>query len=316
MTIGVGDTEGYTVRLEAFEGPLDLLLFLIRRAEVDIHDIPISPIADQFIAHLEHTDRVDVDTAGEFLVMAATLMEIKSRMIDRESGGDDQDGTASQHQAHASDNDQSRDPRRELVEQLLEYKKYRQAADQLESRRETWAKHTPARPIGVHGDEFRAALESVGEAALEDLSLIDLVHAFRRIADSVNFEALGEHEVLSDDTPIEIHAEDIVQMLKEHAGTHQRGGQLPLFSVLQGRTRAEMVGLFLALLSLIRDERVAFHQPQTESSSESGSQEGDRPQIVLELREPPNEQPVAEPPGEPPGEPDDEPDDEPDPSPR
>ena len=312
MTIGVGDTEGYTVRLEAFEGPLDLLLFLIRRAEVDIHDIPISPIADQFIAHLEHTDRVDVDTAGEFLVMAATLMEIKSRMIDRESGGDDQDDTGSQRQANASDNDQSRDPRRELVAQLLEYKKYRQAADQLESRRETWAKHTPARPIGVHGDEFRAALESVGEAALEDLSLIDLVHAFRRIADSVNFEALGEHEVLSDDTPIEIHAEDIVQMLKEHADTHQRGGQLPLFSVLQGRTRAEMVGLFLALLSLIRDERVAFHQPQTESSSEgsseSGSQEGDRPQIVLELREPPPEEPGEEPP--------DEPGDKPDPSPR
>ena len=277
MTSGSGDGEGYTVRLEAFEGPLDLLLFLIRRAEVDLHDIPITPIAEQFVAHLERVDRVDVDTAGEFLVMAATLMEIKSRMIDRETGGELGTPGGGRAAGRGGAGDDPADPRRELVAQLLEYKKYREAADALETRREEWSRRVPARPIGVHGDEFEAALASSGEAALEDLSLMDLISAFRRIADSVNFGALGEHEVVSDDTPVEIHAEDIVQRLREEAEARRHGGQLPLFSVLEGRTRAEMVGLFLALLGLIRDERVAFRQPQSE--------DGVRGEIVLELRE-------------------------------
>ncbi|MEM0984485.1 MAG: segregation/condensation protein A [Planctomycetota bacterium] len=267
--IGLDD---YRVKLEAFEGPLDLLLFLIRRAEVDVHDIPIAPIAEQYLTYLGEVESIDVDLAGEFLVMAATLMEIKSRMIDHETAvaRGEVDASSRPDLGKADETD----PRRELVAQLLEYKKYRDAADALESRRETWNQRVAGKPIGVTGDEFREALEAQqGEVELEDLDLMDLASAFARIASSVNFDKLGEHEVVSDDTPIEIHAEDIVQRLKEVTA----GGQLPLFTVLEGRTRGEMVGLFLALLTLIREERVGFRQEQSEDGVRAG--------IVLELRE-------------------------------
>ena len=82
----------YTVRLEAFEGPIDLLYFLIRRAEVDITDIPIATIADQYMAYLDGIDRVDIDRAGEFLLMAATLTEIKSRILGAEAAGEREEG--------------------------------------------------------------------------------------------------------------------------------------------------------------------------------------------------------------------------------
>ncbi|MFM9996014.1 MAG: segregation and condensation protein A, partial [Phycisphaerales bacterium] len=111
-------TVDYRVRLEAFQGPLDLLLFLIRRAEVDVTDIPISTIADQYLEHLAAIERIDIDLAGEFLVMAATLMEIKSRSL--------------LPQEAAAEGDDEPDPRRELVKQLLEYRKFKDAAAALE----------------------------------------------------------------------------------------------------------------------------------------------------------------------------------------
>lgn len=242
------DTE-HTVRLDAFEGPLDLLLFLIRRAEVDIGDIPIAQITDQYLAHVGTADDVDIDLAGEFLVMAATLVEIKSRFIERQTQTpetDENDGPDREEPAA--------DPRHELVRQLLEYKAFRDAADALEIKRETWERRVPAAPVPPSGDEFAAALEASGDLELEELNLLDLAESFRRIAESVNFDRLGEHEVASDETPIEIHAEDIVARLREQVGV---GGQLPLFGLLEGRTRGEMVGLFLAMLVLIRDQRIS-----------------------------------------------------------
>src|SRR5215813_9284703 len=103
----------YNVQLETFRGPLDLLLFLVKRHEVDIRDIPIARVAEQFLEYLNVIQLIDVEWAGEFLVMAATLMEIKSKMLlpraEEEESADD-------------------DPRLELVKQLIEYKKYKEAA--------------------------------------------------------------------------------------------------------------------------------------------------------------------------------------------
>ncbi len=263
-------TVEYRVHLDTFEGPLDLLLYLIRKAEVEITDIPVTTIADQYLAHLEHIDRVDIDLAGEFLVMAATLMEIKSRVV----GMFGQESTA--EAAEAVPDDDAPDPRAELVRQLLEYKKYRDAADALERHKDEWESRFPAAAAGVSADELREAFEAMDDPELEDLNLLDLFEAFRRIADSVNMDRLGEHEVVSDDTPIEIHAEDILERVRSESG---RGGQLTLFGVLHGRTRAEMVGLFLAMLSLIREQRLAFHQEQDE--------QGVKGAIVLEARDRP-----------------------------
>jgi segregation and condensation protein A len=241
----------YRVQLQAFEGPLDLLLYLIRRAEVDITDIPIATLADQYMEYLAHIERIDIELAGEFLLTAATLMEIKSRMLSpaaRPAGSTDD-------RAAASD----ADPRAELVRQLLEYKKYRDASDALEGRRKAWEQRFPAGRAGVESEALREAMiAQAGDLDLEDLSIVDLVDAFQKIAASVNFDRLGEHTIEQDDTPIELHAEDILERLKSG-----EGGGLSLRALFTGRSKVEMIGLFLATLELVRRRAVAVCQDES-----------------------------------------------------
>ncbi|MCB9846206.1 MAG: segregation/condensation protein A [Phycisphaeraceae bacterium] len=230
----------YRVRLESFEGPLDLLLFLVRRAEVEVEDIPIGVITDQFMEHLSAIDRVDVEVAGEFLLMAATLMEIKSRMLARA-------GSPSPEGSSEDSLQDDEDPRASLIAQLLEYKRYRDAADILDARLQQWQRRFPAaaadRPESPDVDQ---------EIDLGDVELLDLVAAFHRIVETVNLDRVGDHEVYSDDTPLELHAEDLMDRLRRDASPEG----LPLARVFAGRRRAEMIGLFLAMLEMIRQRRV------------------------------------------------------------
>lgn len=252
------DGPDYRVRLDAFEGPMDLLLYLIRKHEVEVEDIPIAVITDQFLEHLNEIRRIDIESAGEFLVMAATLMEIKSRLI----GPVDEDDTGAERAGRSDDDDT--DPRAELVKQLLAYKRNRDLADALEARRESWERRFPIKPAQIDDERVREAMSELGEVELEDVDLQQLAEAFASIAASVNFDRLGEHEVMSDDTPIEVHAEDLVAQLEEArlaaqsagAGGASAKGTLTLREVLTGRTKPEMVGLFLALLTLVRDQKV------------------------------------------------------------
>lgn len=250
-------TTQYRVRLSAFEGPLDLLLYLIRKAEVEITDIPIAAITGQFLAYLGDLDdrRIDIDTAGEFLVMAATLMEIKSRMIARGETGE----TASDEAASTPD---ATDPRADLVRQLLEYKKYRDMADGLEQRREQWLSRYPAAPAALDREQLLAALDDLETLDDDELHIGELVAAFSRIVGSVNLARIGDHEVIADDTPIELYAADIVDRLERSEGS------LSLMGLLRGRTRAEMVGLFLGLLDLIRQQRVGVRQVEAAADAD------------------------------------------------
>lgn len=244
-------SQDYRIRLDAFEGPLDLLLYLIRRAEVDVVDIPVATLTDQYLEYLGELDRghikIDIELAGEFLVMAATLMEIKSQMLvprppEGEGGGPraDEAGLAS-------------DPRADLVRQLLAYKRFRDLADGLERRREAWGMRVPATAAGIDSDALQAALDASGDMHLEDLNLVDLVEAYRKVAALLNFERLGDHQVTYDDTPIELHAADILDRLRREAGPENALGFDEIFS---GRQRGEMVGLFLAMLELIRRQEI------------------------------------------------------------
>lgn len=244
----MSDTE-YRVELETFEGPLDLLLYLVRRAEVDIHDIPVATIADQYIEHLRGIERVDIETAGEFLLMASTLMELKSRMLTppAEGGGSGGEGDRSR-------NEPGQDPRRELVRQLLEYKRFRDAAGLLERRLEQWHSRYPAAGAATPVDD--SATDDKLE--LEDLELADLVEAFGRIIEAVDFRALGSHEIHDDDTPTELHAADLVDFLA--ARRDEGEGEIGLSAIFEGRRRAEMIGLFIALLELVRQQRVGVRQ--------------------------------------------------------
>jgi len=234
----------WLVRLPAFQGPLDLLLFLVRRAEVDIHDIPIHALTDEYLEYVRRLSKVDIDLAGEFLVMAATLVEIKSRSLAPAQVADDGDPNAPATPGE--------DPRAELIRQLLAYQKFRTAAEVLEARRRDFAERAPARVRPGASEEPEAEEE---DFELEDLHRGDLYAAFERIASSIDLTRIGDHMVEYDDTPISLHQEDLVDRLGR-ADSHR----LVLTNVFEGRTHSERIGLFLALLELVRQGRVQVRQ--------------------------------------------------------
>lgn len=252
----------YTVRLEEFQGPLDLLLHLIRRAELDPTEISISTITDQYLSHLESAQRIDVEVGGEFLVMAATLMEIKSRSL----------MPPEEHPEHSRPKKDEGDPRANLIRQLLSYRQFRDAAERLGDRRAEFQRRWPAAKIGVDRAALREAIEASNETDLEDLDVLDLIESFTRIAAAVNFDRLGEHAVQFDDTPIELHAADLMDRLQRRA--EQGKAELSTRELFAQASRMDIIGLFLAMLELTRQRRIEVVQHD------------DTGEIILRAREP------------------------------
>jgi segregation and condensation protein A len=255
-------TAEYRVRIEAFEGPLDLLLYLIRRAEVEITEIPVGAITDQYMEYMrtEGLASIDIEKAGEFLVMAATLVEIKSRMLMPPKEGAPQDTDTLEPEG------KSDDPRAELVRQLLAYKKFRDAAESLQHRLTEWESRYPAHGAAIDKDRLGEALSEMADVDLEDLDLVDLVEAFARVIETVDMNRVGEHHVTVDDTPIEIHAEDILDRLKREGGGggNAEGAdgrkEIEFVRFFTGKTRIEVIGLFMAMLELVRQRKVRVKQ--------------------------------------------------------
>lgn len=240
-------TDDYQVRLTSFQGPMDLLLYLIRRAEVDIHDIPIHEITAQYFTFLKQLSYIDIDAAGEFLVTAATLIEIKSRTLaPRPENADGSEATGMP--------DDPSDPRAELVQQLLAYQRFRNAAEELDRLREEYANRWAAR-IRVGDAPADDAEES--ELELEDAHILDLFQTYERIISAIDVSRLGEHKVAYDDTPITLHQTDLIDRLKR---TPLR--RFTLRSVFEGRSRGEMIGLFLATLELARQRQILIRQDE------------------------------------------------------
>ena len=235
----------HRVHLDAFDGPLDLLLHLIRKAEVEITDIPIAEIAEQYLEHLTRSADLDIDAAGEFLVMAATLMEIKSRVLSRVSAPPPE-----RREGDEESRDED-DPRAELVRQLLAYKRHRDAADALSERQSIWLRRYPNARAAVDRDSLLEAARERAELDLEDLTIGDLASSYAHALALVDLSRLGEHQVSieDDDTPIELHQADILDRVS-HAES------LSLRELFSGRRKAEAVGLFIALLELIRQRRL------------------------------------------------------------
>lgn len=256
--------EDYRIELDCYAGPLDLLLYLVRRHEIDLHDIPIAKLTEQYLQHLRLIQQIDVNLAGEFLVMAATLLEIKSQMLLPRPEAEQ--GDAAGDEAAAATN--PLDPRYELVQQLLAYKRFKDAASALDDRRSEWESRYPCHPAAPERvDPLRAAApseespeeEPSGEVEidLEDVHVLDLCEAFSRILESIG-QTPG-HTVVYDDTPIALHAEDVVDRLQRDAVV--QGGFLTLRQIFEGRqSRSEMIGLFLAVLELVRQRRVRVVQ--------------------------------------------------------
>ncbi len=245
--------DDYEVRLSSFQGPLDLLLFLVRRSEVDISDIPISMITEQYFGFLKNIHRVDVELAGEFLVMAATLVEIKSRTLAPRTPTDVE--TTGENRREAAD------PRFELVQQLLAYQQFRTAAGALDRLRLESARRYGA---GSHGGGLPPESdENEFSVEIEDAHVLDLVESFERIMQSVDISRLGDHRVEYDDTPISLHQADLVDRL-----AHSERRRLTMQQIFTGRSRGEMIGLFLALLELARQQQVAVRQDDGDADIE------------------------------------------------
>lgn len=242
-------TAAYTVRLDAFEGPLDLLLHLIQRAELDVTAISVARIADDYLRHLGALTEIDVDDAGEFLVLAATLIEIKSRLVSPDP--------AAPADASALAGDGDDDPSclaADLVRQLLRYKSYRDAADLLARRHAEWQERYPS---GAADADPSAEPEPTLD--LDDVAISDLFLAFHKILETVQLDRLGDHRVVDDDTPIELHAAGIMAHLE--SSPEGAGAPVPFRTIFVGKTRSEAVGMFIALLELVRQRRIRVHQP-------------------------------------------------------
>jgi segregation and condensation protein A len=223
--------EDYRIHLDIYNGPIDLLLYLIRKEEVDIYDIPIAKITDQYMEYVQVLHDMDPNLAGEFLVMAAMLMEIKSRML-------------LPTPAEVNEAGEPIDPRSELVRQLLEYKRFKDAAGWLADAADTQSMKFPRIP---------ALPAAKDELDMEDVHIWDLVEAFTKLLQST-FASAGLHQVEKDDTPLALHQDDILDRL-------QREGPLPFSRIFEGKTRkTEMIGLFLAMLELMRQGMVRIEQ--------------------------------------------------------
>jgi len=223
----------YQVKLEVFEGPLDLLLHLIKKEEVDVYDIPVARITDQYLRYVELMQDMNLDVAGEYLVMAATLTHIKSRMLLPPS------------EADAEEPDE--DPRADLVQQLLEYQRYREAALVLGSR-----------PLLLR-DVFRREADVAGKDAGEgirvrDVSLADLLEAFREVLERSARESF--HEILHEEVSVAECVDVIVRRLETEGALRFRD----LFA--GGPSRRRLVATFLALLELVKAQAVRACQDE------------------------------------------------------
>ncbi len=222
----------FRVDLNVFRGPLDLLLYLVRKHEVEIVDIPIATITEQYLSYLTVLEQLDFNAVGDFLALASTLIEIKSQQVLPRADEIE---------------DEVDDPRQELVRRLLEYKRYRDAASMLQERSRQWQQHYSRLSSDLPRRERNLADEPI-----QEVELWDLVSAFGRIIRDT--EASKPSNIVYDDTPIRVY------MTKIHARLVEQGRLC--FSDLFEPTmhKSTLVGIFLACLELVRHHQVRLEQ--------------------------------------------------------
>ena len=223
------------IHLAQYEGPLDLLLDLIRKQQIDIKDIPIAAITAQYLAYLDEARDMDIDIGAEFVYMAATLIHIKSRML------------LPRDPALAKEDDASDDPRRELVERLLEHERFKNAAEMLQQKRlieeNVWS-----------NPQIKAFAAEDEDPGL-NVSLYDLVKAFGEILERAKNRPTYEVE------QSDVTVADMIRYLKDQF--EETGPEKPVFILRvfeRQRTRRAMIAMFLAVLEMIRMQAVVVRQ--------------------------------------------------------
>ena len=213
--------------LDIFAGPLDLLLYLVQKEEVDIREVSLVRICDQYLEILEEVKKTNIELAGDFFVMAATLMGIKARAL-------------LPHEA--IDLDEELDPEEELIGQLLEYRRVKEASRFLSKRAEARSLVHPSRP-------------QVSDAGIpmDEVDLLDLVTAFRAVLNETGLDR-GTQGVIASDRPVSAYVGDLLSRLRQHR-------KMSFFEVFAGSTtRYDLIGNFLALLELMKAGLVAARQ--------------------------------------------------------
>jgi segregation and condensation protein A len=224
----------FRVQLDMFAGPLDLLWYLVRKQELDILDIPIALVTDQYMQMLTVLEVIDVNAVGDFLELATRLMEVKTQLM------------LPRHEEETSE-EQVEDPRHDIVQRLLEYKKYKDAASMLAERGQVWQQRFTRRANDLPTNSVDPA-----EQPIHEVEMWDLVSAFARV---IRDNATANPKAIRyDDTPIEVYMDRIRERLTT---------ECPLaFTALfqEGMIKEQMIGIFLAVLELIRHHHVQVEQ--------------------------------------------------------
>ncbi|MFH2145867.1 MAG: segregation/condensation protein A [Candidatus Omnitrophota bacterium] len=221
----------YKIKLEVFEGPLDLLLYLIKKAHINIYDIPVAQITEQYLQYMELMRMLDLNIAGEFLVMAATLMHIKSKML----------LPPDENEAEEAEEE---DPRSELVRKLLEYKKFKEAAGYLgdceEMQRSIFRRESVPADIEIEEEVFF------------ETSLFDLITAFSKALKDVPKDIF--REIIKDEFTVEGKIHDLLHILVKEK-------KLSLTQLFErSKNKYEIIATFLAVLELIRQKEIVVAQ--------------------------------------------------------
>ncbi|MBK9151228.1 MAG: segregation/condensation protein A [Saprospiraceae bacterium] len=231
--------DNYTIRTAHFEGPFDLLLFFIERDELDIHDIPIAKITGDFLDYIRHLETLNIDVASEFILMAATLMKIKSRMLIPRKELDE----------HGNEID----PRQELAQKLLEYKKYKSVLDEFSQLEDLRQKQFSRG--GTLTELRQIAEKALIDSELESLSLYKLMQTFRQLLENFEREKhRAVHRIVKFDYTVEGQQDYIMNLLPKGQKVRFEG----IFHSLENRIHA--IVTFMALLDLLNLQQVKIIQ--------------------------------------------------------
>ncbi|MEK6756228.1 MAG: segregation/condensation protein A [Bacteroidota bacterium] len=225
----------YTVKLHEFEGPLDLLLFFIKRDELDIYNVPISRITREFLDYVHYMEFLDLEIAGEFVVMAAELMQIKVKMLLPPEPGEEEEA----------------DPRANLIKRLVEYKRFKEAGAAMSVREEEQRKVFYR---GYHESDPRVVMEEEEDSSLRDVSLFDLIASFKFAIERMPKKFV--HEIFRPNVTIDEQIEYIL-------GYFARRSEATFYELVKDmQEKIRIVVTFIALLELIRAKRIIVRQAQ------------------------------------------------------
>jgi segregation and condensation protein A len=226
----------YRVQLELFSGPLDLLLYLVRHQELDVLDLPMSRLTGQFLEFLSTLEFIDVDLAGDFIVTAAALAEIKSRQV------------LPQVEEELPEPELESEPHADLVRKLLEYKRFKEASFALEERAAEWRERYPRL-----AQERPTLGKNPAQDRIKEVELWDLVSALSRVLQTR--EVVQESRIRNDETPIAVWAERVSRRVLDR-------GECAFSEFFEGESlRSRIVGIFLAILELVRHHHFRAEQP-------------------------------------------------------